>query len=49
MLREALAAVRWLNVGDLVADEKEPERIQERIRRGRMGAIKSSRGWRLFG
>lgn len=49
MLREALAAARSLNVGDLVANEKDPERIRERIRRARIGAIKSSRGWRLFG
>jgi hypothetical protein len=49
MLREALAAARSLKVGDLVANEKDPERIRERIRRARIGAIKSSRGWRLFG
>ena len=49
LLREALAAVRSVDVGALVGDEKDGERIRQRIRQARVKAIKSSRGWRLFG
>lgn len=49
LLLKDLEAVRSLDVGGLVRDERDGERIRQRIRQARVKAIKSSRGWHLFG
>ncbi len=49
LLREALEAVRALDVGALIGAERDTARIRGRIREARVRAIKSRRFWRWLG